>query len=102
MKAFFTKIFHSKKARAGILAALLIGSFFYCSGKAIAQGINIKRLSNQLDAYQQQLDAQIEENEQLEAVLESDNKDAYIEQKAREKGYVKSNEIVFYDISGSN
>ena len=33
--------------------------------------------------------------------MDSDDRDAYIEQKAREKGYVKSDEIVFYDISGS-
>ena len=37
-----------------------------------------------------------------DAIDDSDNKDEYIEQKAREKGYVKSDEIVFYDVSGSN
>jgi len=34
-------------------------------------------------------------------VVGADNKDDYIEQKAREKGYVKGDEIVFYDISGT-
>ena len=29
------------------------------------------------------------------------DKDEYIEQKAREKGYAKEGEIVFYNISGS-
>lgn len=32
-------------------------------------------------------------------MLDNEDKDEYIEKKAREKGYVKSDEIVFYDIS---
>lgn len=44
-------------------------------------------------------DAQQEENKELQAVLDNEDKDDYIEKKAREKGYVKSDEIVFYDIS---
>ena len=42
-----------------------------------------------------------QENARLEEVVGADNKDDYIEQKAREKGYVKGDEIVFYDISGT-
>ena len=41
------------------------------------------------------------ENAKLEQILDSDDRDEYIEQKAREKGYVKSDEIVFYDVAGS-
>ena len=67
-----------------------------------AQSADISRLNNQKSAYEQQLEDQKKENEELDAILQSENKDDYMEQKAREKGFVKSNEIVFYDISGSN
>lgn len=58
-------------------------------------------LKQQKAEYSEQLDLQNEQNEKLSVMLESDNRDEYIEQKAREKGYVKSNEIVFYDVSSS-
>ena len=43
----------------------------------------------------------VNENDKIRAILSSDNKDEYIEQKAREKGYAKEGEIVFYDISSN-
>ena len=57
-------------------------------------GVFDKTLTAQLASVQQ-------ENARLEEVVGADNKDDYIEQKAREKGYVKGDEIVFYDISGT-
>ena len=43
----------------------------------------------------------IKENDEIKAIVNSDNKDDYIEQKAREKGYAKEGETVYYDISSS-
>lgn len=60
---------------------------------------NAARLKQQKSDYTEELDEQNAENERLSAILESDNRDEYIEQKAREKGYVKSGEIVFYDVA---
>lgn len=65
----------------------------------ISQSANLSRLEKQKSDCEIQLSEQINVNKQLEAQLKSDNQDAYIEKKAREKGYVKSNEIVFYDVS---
>ena len=48
-----------------------------------------------------QYEKQIDDNEKVRAILNSKNKDEYIEQKAREKGYAKEGEIVFYNISSS-
>ena len=73
----------------------------FSSAILISQSANISRLEKQKQDYQTQLDNQISVNQSLEAQYKSDNQDEYIEQKAREKGYVKNNEIVFYDISSS-
>lgn len=62
---------------------------------------DISRLNAQATEASAVLEKQNVENEKIKAILESDNKDDYIEQKAREKGYVKSGETVFYDISSS-
>ncbi len=65
----------------------------------VNQNADISRLERQRDEIAVKVDDQVETNKELQAVLDNENKDDYIEQKAREKGYVKSNEIVFYDIS---
>ena len=67
----------------------------------VNQGADISRLERQRDEVALKVDAQVQTNEELQAVYDNENKDDYIEQKAREKGYVKSDEIVFYDISAS-
>ncbi|MCD7723170.1 MAG: septum formation initiator family protein [Clostridiales bacterium] len=92
----------NNKFRIAAAALFLLVVFFICAGVFISQSADIKRLEAQYESYQQQLAEQEQENEELEAIIDSDDIDSYIEQKAREKGYVKSGEIVFYDISGSN
>ena len=62
---------------------------------------DISRLKTQAAEYDTQYAQQTEDNENLKSILNSDDKDEYIEQKAREKGYVKDGEVVFYDISES-
>ncbi len=53
-------------------------------------------LNRKTEAHQQQL----EENERLQAIVDSEDKSAYIEQVAREKlGYVMPGEKVFYDVT---
>lgn len=81
-----------------ILLAALIG---YCSFSLINNYADISRLKTQTRQAEVQYQQQINENEKAKAILNSKNKDAYIEQKAREKGYAKDGETVFYDISSS-
>lgn len=102
MKKTFQNLIHNKKTKFFLIAGAIIGIFFYCCSVIIGQVADISRLNAQKAEYAQQIEAQKRENEELDAILQSDDKDEYMEQKAREKGYVKSNEIVFYDISGSN
>lgn len=92
----------NKKLKISLIIGILLIIFFYCGGVIVAQSADLSRLANQKASYEQQLAEQKQENEELDAILHSDNKDDYMEQKARENGYVKSNEIVYYDISGSN
>ena len=62
---------------------------------AVVRVVPIKDIKTMIYAF-----AHVEqENDRLNEVLESEDKNDYIEQKAREKGYVKSGETVFYDIS---
>ena len=97
MTRIFQNLKYNKKTKKFLIIGVLVVLFFYCGGTIIAQSADISRLNNQKSAYDQK-----KENEELDAILQSENKDDYMEQKAREKGFVKSNEIVFYDISGSN
>lgn len=100
-KAF--KSFLSSKRNLPIVFAgvAILGLFIFFVFTMIGQNADINRMERQRDEIAVKVEAQNNENEQLQAVLDSDNKDDYIEQVAREKGYVKSNEIVFYDISSS-
>lgn len=79
------------------LAILLL----YCSVTLVNQSADISRMQKQKQTLSAQLASVEKENAQLQEVVGADNKDDYIEQKAREKGYVKGDEIVFYDISGT-
>ena len=82
------------KIAAIVSVGIFTVTFFSLNGK-------VTYLKQQKAECSEQLDLQNEQNEKLSVMLESDNRDEYIEQKAREKGYVKSNEIVFYDVSSS-
>lgn len=79
------------------LALLLI----YFSVTLVNQTADISRMQKQKQALSAQLSSVEAENARLQEVVGAENKDDYIEQKAREKGYVKGDEIVFYDISGT-
>lgn len=97
-KSFFSQ---KKNIPTFLITLLLIGVFVFFGVSVVNQNADINRLEIQKQEIAAKLDEQNQENEELKAVLENENKDDYIEQKAREKGYVKSDEIVFYDISAS-
>ncbi|MDE6470821.1 MAG: septum formation initiator family protein [Eubacterium sp.] len=102
-KSFSFKSFFSSKKNISfiLITVLLIGAFGYFGIKTVNQNSDISRLEIQKQELEQKLEEQEQDNKELQAVLDNENKDDYIEQKAREKGYVKSDEVVFYDISSS-
>lgn len=97
-KAFFSE---KKNIPVVVIIAGLVVLFAFFGITMVNQGADISRMERQRDELALKVETQQQTNDELQAVLDSDDKDAYIEQKAREKGYVKSNEIVFYDISAS-
>lgn len=101
MKAL-KSLMKNRKFKIAAVAVPLVVLFIFCSAGIVSQYADISRLKKQEADYSAQLAEQEEENQALEEILDSEDKDEYIEQKAREKGYVKSDEIVFYDIAGSN
>ena len=94
-----SKMLKNKKVIRLIIAVFFLGLVSYCSITLISNYSDISRLNVQAAELEEQYQNQLKENEKIKAILDSDNKDEYIEQKAREKGYVKDGEIVFYDIS---
>ncbi|MBR3150093.1 MAG: septum formation initiator family protein [Eubacterium sp.] len=82
-----------------VIMTILVTVILFSAFSLIKNHADISRLQAQAAQYEQQYNQQIKENEKIKAILDSDNKDEYIEQKAREKGYVKDGEVVFYDIS---
>ena len=93
------KFVKSKSFIKLVIAIFFIGLVSYCSYTLISNYSDITRLKAQAVELDAQYEAQLKENEKIKAILNSDDKNEYIEQKAREKGYVKDGEIVFYDIS---
>lgn len=84
-----------------VFSFLFIGMICYSVFSLIGNYADISRLNAQAAQNTKTYNQQIEDNEKIKAILDSENKDDYIEQKAREKGYVKEGETVFYDISSS-
>ena len=86
------------KIAVGIVVAIIVAILV---GALVKNAADISKLKTQLDDANQKYSQQVEENTSLKAILESDDKDAYMEQKAREEDYIKSNEIKLHDV-GSN
>lgn len=102
MKKTIAKKEISKKSIFKIVFAFLfIALTAYCAVTLASNYADISRLNVQAAEADSSLQTQIDENEKIKAILNSDNQDDYIEQKARDKGYVKSGETVYYDISSS-
>ena len=63
--------------------------------------IEVSAKQHQLAEITTQVEQQTEKNKELQAMMDAENEDAYIERIAREKlGYAYPNERIFIDISG--
>ena len=96
------KLFKKQLDKKTIIKA--VGTFaliVYCSIAFLNNTADISRLNAKAAECDAQYQQQIKENDEIKAIVNSDNKDDYIEQKAREKGYAKEGETVYYDISSS-
>lgn len=100
-KSFKSFLSSKKNIPAIIVTILLVAAFIFFGVTVVNQNADISLMERQKEELAVKYEEQVQTNAQLQAVLDNEDKDDYIEQKAREKGYVKSDEIVFYDISAS-
>ena len=100
MNKMSLKLNKKNAARLSVMALVVVLAV-YCAFTLLSNYSDISRLKTQAAKVNAQYEQQVNENEKIRAILSSDNKDEYIEQKAREKGYAKEGEIVFYDISSN-
>lgn len=84
-----------------VVIAVVVALVGYCAFCLVSNAADISRLRAQKEDLNTKYEQQIDDNKKVKSILNSDNKDDYIEQKAREKGYVKDGEVVYYDISSS-
>lgn len=91
----------NKRFKRWLIILPLAFVFVFCGATLVNQSADISRMEKQAQELQQQLALKQDDNERLGEIVQSENKDEYIEQKAREKGYGKSDETVLYDISGT-
>lgn len=79
----------------GIL--LLVGYFLIT---IVGNAISYKERQGELEQKNAAYEAQIEENERNQEILDSEDKSSYIEKIAREKlGFIMPGEKVFYDVT---
>lgn len=100
-KLLKTKEISRSKVKKLVASFFVIALLAYCSITFASNYADISRLNARANENETMYSEQVKENDKIKAILDSDSKDEYIEQKAREKGYVKSGETVFYDISSS-
>lgn len=100
MQAKNSKSAKQKPKRSFILILgliLIIGSFAIT---IVSKWIQIREKKQVLNDKQQAYESQLQKNDRLQSVLDSDDKSGYIEQVAREKlGFVMPGEKVFYDVT---
>lgn len=90
-----------KPRRFSVLLTVAIASVVVVSAAVfVNQQIDINRLSQEKETVSAKLEAQLAENNELEAIVNSENKDDYVARIAREKfGYALPGEEIYYDIS---
>lgn len=95
-----TKSPKKKHSRSFILTlglVLLVGYFVIT---IIGLQLSIRERKGVLEQMQSAYEQQLEQNDRLQAIVDSEDKSDYIEQIAREKlGFVMPGEKVFYDVT---
>ena len=95
-----TKTPKKKQSRSFILTLGLILLVGYFVITIIGLQLSIRERKGVLEQMQSAYEQQLEQNERLQAIVDSDDKSDYIEQIAREKlGFVMPGEKVFYDVT---
>lgn len=81
-----------------VVAFVVLAVLLVLAGTLIKNAADISRLNTQLEEAQSKYNQQLEENSSLKAILDSEDKNDYIEEQARDEGYIKDGEIVLHDV----
>ncbi|MCQ2475449.1 MAG: septum formation initiator family protein [Clostridia bacterium] len=91
-----------KKNKRSILVAILVFAVIcYFVATFISLRIKVRERREANAVLQSQYNQQVEANEQLSKVIEEGDEADYIERIAREDGYAKPGERVYYDSTAS-
>ncbi len=83
-----------------VLLVVIVASVIYFAVSLVSSAKEIQSKQAEIDELETQCEQQIAENDELQAIIDSGDKDEYIEQVAREKyGYIKPGERVYQDIA---
>ena len=86
--------------RAGLLTKLVIVVLLvYLATSLLDLRGQIQSVQEEREALEQQVEEQRLDNRRLEDAIESSDDPETLERVAREKGYVKQNEIIYYDVA---
>lgn len=91
---------HHKVVHKWVGPALIVVLCGYLFINVLQCQMTISSKRQELDTIQNQVAEQQAQNEELSRFLD-DGEDAIIERMAREQGYARPNERVFYDIGGN-
>ena len=84
MKVKAEKAANKKTIIKIVLCILVIALVGYCAYCIASNAADISRLKSQKEELDTKYEQQIEDNDQLKSILDSDDKKDYLEQKARE------------------
>lgn len=91
-----------KKNKRSVLVAILVFAVIcYFLATFISLRIKVRERKEANAELQSQYNQQVEANEQLSKVIEEGDEADYIERIAREEGYAKPGERVYYDSTAS-
>jgi cell division protein FtsB len=89
-----------KQTRSFILTLALVLLVGYFVITIIGLQLSIKERQDVLEQKNAAYEQQLEQNERLQSIVESEDKSEYMEQIAREKlGFIMPGEKVFYDVT---
>ena len=89
-----------KLKRAGFLTKIVVlALLIYMATSLLDLRGQIQTAQVQRDTLARQVSDQRLENQELEAAIENSDDPEMLEQVAREKGYVKQNEVLFFDVA---
>ncbi len=89
-----------KRSFSFILAVIIFAFVIYFAVSMVSSAKEIKAQQAEINQLQAQCNEQLAENQELQDVIDSGDKDDYIEQVAREKyGYIKPGDRVYQDIA---